>query len=149
MTTTSGVGFTYREQEQERYLIETVRDLFSKHGPIDISFKRHKSEQTRSQQNLYWEWMMLLHKHFKKDSKCTEKQKQDMHDLMCHKFLGYVGKLVGHTKIVSLRTLTWPAKMDTGEMSSYMKKVEAWSAQHGCRLPVPEDNDYAQYRELA
>ena len=143
-----GEGFIYRdEEEQGCYLVDCVQALFKKHGPIRIKFTKYRNTHSRSQENLFWQWMTVMDQKFYRREKTTQRQKVDMHDLMCARFLGHSEKLVGKTAISSLRTLTWPAALDKGEMAHFMQQVEAWAAEHGCLLPVPDDNDYAKHRE--
>jgi hypothetical protein len=145
-----GEGFIYRdEDEQDAYLLECVKALFAKHGPIRIKFTKYRKTHSRSQEKLFWVWMEDMDQKFYRRTKSTKEQKIDMHDLICHKFLGYSEKLVGKTVIKGLRTLNWPEPLETGEMARLMKQTERWAAEHGCLLPVPEDNDYAKYREDA
>lgn len=143
-----GEGFVYREEEgQDAYLTDCVQALFKTHGPIRIKFTKHRNTHSRSQENLFWLWMTIMDQKFYRRLKTSPRQKIDMHDLMCSRFLGHSEKLVGKTAISSLRTLTWPDNLDKGEMARFMSKVEAWAAEHGCLLPVPEDNDYAKSRD--
>lgn len=95
------------------------------------------------QNNLYWEWMTRLGQHFSKSG--AKYSSEEMHDLMRHKFLGYVNKKIGNTELQpQLRSTTDLTKK---EFSEYMMKIEVWAAEHGCLLPYPADNEYASYRE--
>jgi hypothetical protein len=118
------------------------------HGKLDVTIAPHKSKQSRSQQNLFWEWCTALHKHFYKANSCSESEKKNMHDILCHKFLGYETKTVGKTDIQSLKTLTWPEPLSTGEMAEFLSKIDAWAVELGVMLPTPADSEYAKYRDL-
>jgi hypothetical protein len=144
-----GEGFIFRDEEgQGDYLVESVKRLFAKHGPIRIKFTKYRKTHSRSQENLFWQWMTTMdQKFYRRSKKTTQRQKEDIHDLICHKFLGYQEKIVGKTVIKGMRTLTWPDSLEKGEMARLMKQTERWAAENGCLLPVPEDNDYAQYRD--
>jgi len=89
-------------------------------------------------------WMRHLAKSF--TERGNEKDSPDqMHDLMCHRFLGQTGeRTVGKTIIPSaLRTITYPKQLDRGEFYNFMRKVEEWSAHVGVVMPEKS----SQYQE--
>ena len=108
-----------------------------------------------NQNNLYWEWMTQLSKHF------TGKQwrdesggvhvmrmtKDDAHDLMRHNFLGYENKTIGRTDLKPMLVST--SKLRKAEMSEYMHKIDGWAQDHGIFLTYPQGGDYAKYKEAA
>jgi len=90
-----------------------------------------------AQNRLYWQWMDHLAKYFTEHGHPLTKDQA--HDLMCHTFLGYYTRKIGQTEVTSLRTTTWPKRLDTGEMSYYMDQIDAWAVDKGCYLPTPAD----------
>ena len=141
-------GFHLEREDQLPELVKLTTELFKLHGALRIRFAKATKAHTRLQQNLFWRWCERLHKHFHKTDTCTAEEKYEMHDILCHLFLGYDVKIVGRTQIgPSLVTLTWPHDLPTGKMTRFMRQIEVWAIDHGCMLPVPEDNEYAKLRE--
>ena len=98
-------------------------------------------------------WMRHLAKSFTERDK-TGKQYScdDMHDLMCHQFLGYVpGRTVGRTVIKSaLRTITYPEDLTRTEFYTFLRSVEYWAADVGVQLPDnPSEYQRDKERETA
>ena len=114
---------------------------------ITYTIKKEGGGRTISQNALFWMWCNDLAKHFFKVEKVTEQQKQDIHDILCHKFLGYETKKINSTEIHSLRTLTWPKKLSIGEQSDMLDKINAWAIEHGCMLPIPDNSEYADLQK--
>ena len=109
--------------------------------PMEFNWGKHKAKRSLSANNLYWQWMSRLANYFSK--KGGDYDKDMMHDLMRHKFLGYETKTIGRTTIeAQLKTTT---KMKVPEFCAYMLQVDLWAQEHGCNLPRPDDNLYAQY----
>ena len=63
---------------------------------------------------------------------------------MRHKFLGTEEFAVGYEVFTRLPSTT---KLDRHRMATYMNQIEAWAADMGVLLPIPEDNEYTKYRE--
>jgi len=115
---------------------------FGKSGKVKIEVK---DAETRSndQNSLYFQWMGVMAREFTKKGRAVSKDQ--MHELMKYKFLGTEYVRVGNTDLPDrLKSTT---KLNKGEMSEYMNKVEAWALDCGVQLPMPEDNDYMAYRE--
>jgi len=105
--------------------------------PLRLDFKFGET-RSLNQNGLYWQWMGLQAKHFSKNGSSFDKD--DMHDMMRHKFLGYEDRRIGKTIISNqLKSTT---KLSKGEMFEYMEKVDAWSVDMGLRLPIPEESEY-------
>ena len=105
----------------------------------EIEVRPAKDSRTLPQNDLYWMWCSTAAKHFStEEAKYT---KNDMHDIFCHKFLGYTdGKIIGTTEFKPELRSTTGLKVD--EMHEYMNKVEVWCAEHGLLLPTPADSQY-------
>ena len=113
--------------------------------PIKASYEIYKEPRSLSQNGLFWLWMDELGKYF--TGKGMTLSKDEAHDLCCHQFLGYVTRTIGRTEIHSLRTTTWPTKLDTGEFTKFLNDIEMWSADKGCLLPIPAHAEYSKYKE--
>tara|TARA_R110002020_G_scaffold292877_1_gene508307 strand:- start:1169 stop:1576 length:408 start_codon:yes stop_codon:yes gene_type:complete len=106
--------------------------------PFRLIYKNGAS-RTLNQNGLYWQWMTKMAKYFSDEKKFT---KDDIHDLMRHKFLGYEDRVINNTVIAHQLKSTTACL--TGEMFAYMEKVDAWSADMGCLLPIPEESEYKE-----
>ena len=130
-----------------RQLIDGGAALLLEGGPIRIVMERYSPQRSTEAGNLYWLWMGHMAKHFSR--KGNKFDKDDMHDLMRHQFLGYETKTIGRTQLSPQLRSTKKGEITTAEMCEYMQKVDAWAADHGCLLPRPEDNDYAVWQKAA
>lgn len=111
--------------------------------PLMVYYEPWKDPRTRSQNNLYWMWMEEMANFYsRRDSQHT---KDDMHDLMRHKFLGYTDKQVGNTFIE--RQLVSTTDLPKTDMSEYMHKIEQWNTDQGLLLTIPAHNEYMKYKE--
>ena len=107
-------------------------------GEWEIEIRPMKDDRTLPQNDLYWMWCSLAAKHFSKKGKYT---KNDMHEILRYKFLGYTdGKIIGSTEFKPELRSTKDLKVD--EMHEFMTKVEVWCAEHGLLLPTPADSQY-------
>ena len=115
------------------------------HGFIKLEWSAG-SNRSLSQNGLYWMWMAELAESFNKRTKGgAEWSKDDMHDLMRHKFLGYEEKKIGSTELKPLLRST--TKLDKGEMHHYMTQVDVWASEVNVFLSHPEDSEYAKLIE--
>ena len=128
-----------------RQLIDGGAALLLEGGPIRIVMERYREKRSTSANALYWVWLDAMAKHFSKGA--NKFTKDDMHDLMRHRFLGYEERVIGKTALQPQLKST--ADLDTAGMCEYMTKIDAWCADHGCMLPRPEDNDYAEWQKAA
>lgn len=137
------ITVTINDDEQRRRAIDAIlRCNLTK--PMTMTLMPFESKRTLSANNLYWQWLTVMATHF--SQKAGPFSRDDMHELLKHKFLGYQDeKTLGKTVIP--RQLKSTAKLTKGEMSHYMEQVDAWAADNGCLLPRPEDNEYDQWRE--
>jgi len=109
-------------------------------APMQFDWKPYKSSRSLDQNALMWKWLTFMASHF--SSKKGGFSKDDMHDLMRHKFLGYVDKTVGKTVIPPQLRST--KDLDVGEMHHYLTNIDMWAASCGCLLPRPEGSVYDQ-----
>ena len=89
--------------------------------------------------------MATLAESFNSRSKEEQWSKDDMHDLMRHKFLGYESKTIGKTELKDILRST--TKLDKGEMHHYMTQIDVWGTEVGVYLPHPEDSEYMKLME--
>lgn len=123
----------------------SIRYIFG-NGPIKISWKPYKQKRSLPQNALMWQWLTKLASKFSNGMESYSKE--DMHDLMRHKFLGYETVTIGNTELKDRLIST--TSLDTGAMFEYMQKVDAWAVAHGVFLPRPQDCEYEQLlREAA
>ena len=133
-----------RLEDQLLRLAQRLRGFwnFDQH-PLMISYEPYKDPRTRSQNNLYWLWLEEM-AHFY-TTPTSHFSKDDMHDLMRHKFLGYEDRKIGLTEITHQLISTTTLKKH--DMSEYMHQIEAWNIDNGLRVTIPADNEYMKYRE--
>ncbi len=110
--------------------------------PIRMDIKRHVDQRTLPQNALFWMWCDQLVDHFAKGGQVY--QKQAVHDLLCHKFLGYQEVEVEGVMITRLRGTS---KLDKGEFQHFMEQVDEYAVSLGCKLTYPKASEYAQYKE--
>lgn len=128
-----------------------LRDLFRKLAlwdwskPMSVEAKEHRQKRTIPQNSLYWMWLKEMSDYF--SQKSGPYSDEEMHDLMRHQFLGYTDRKIGSTKIE--HQLISTTELETLGMSEYMQKIEAWNADHGLLLTIPDHSEYAGYREAA
>ena len=125
--------------------IGVALQMLLKSGAQRVTIETIKPHRSLSANSLYWVWLDTLAKHFSKGG--NKFSKDDMHDLMRHKFLGYEDRTVGKTVIA--QQLKSTADLDSGGMFHYMEQIDAWAADCGCLLPRPEDNEYAEWARAA
>ena len=103
-----------------------------------------REPRTRSQLNLYREWLNRLAEFF--STKNGQFSPDDMHDICRHQFLGYETKRIGNTEIRDQLRSTANGRISRLDMSEYMTKVDHWALDMGCQLPHPDDNEYTKYK---
>jgi len=124
-------------------VMKELNTLIDKHGFIKMVVTAG-SNKSVSQNNLFWMWMTEMANYFA--SKGVENSTKDqMHDLMCHKFLGNITVTVGKTEITRLKSLR---DLDKGDMLHFMRQIDEWSADHGLLLTHPEDSEYQRLTEV-
>jgi len=85
---------------------------------------------------VFWIWMRFLAKSFSERGR-DDYTPEQMHDMLCHKFMGYTGtRKVGKTVIKpSLRTITYPTDLDRGDFYHFMWEIDQWASEVGVVLP--------------
>lgn len=123
-------------------VMKEIADMVDKNGFVKVSVSAG-SNRSISQNNLFWMWMTEMANYFA--SKGVENSTKDqMHDLMCHKFLGNITVTVGKTEITRLKSLR---DLDKGDMLHFLRQIDEWSADHGLLLTHPEDSEYQRLIE--
>ena len=127
----------------------------------EVVVREFKAKRSLPSNALYWSWLTAMGKYFSgrkinanadcpdmdPEYEITDFNKDDMHDLMRHKFLGYQDRKVGKATIDhQLQTTTG---MSVSSMHVYMLQIDIWATEQGCYLPRPDDSDYEKYREAA
>ena len=100
---------------------------------------------------VFWIWMRELASAFTKRSANligkidkstgvaykTNYSAEEMHDIVCHTFLGYTGtRKINKTVIQSsLRTITYPTDLDRGDFYHFMWEIDQWAAGNGVVFP--------------
>lgn len=112
-------------------------------GDLLLEFSRYQDPRTRSQNSLYWMWLNQMAEYYSRPEKPFNKE--DMHDLMRHHFLGYTNKTIGNTAINQQLVSTTDLKK--AQMSEYMHKIEQWNTDNGLLVKIPADNEYMKYKE--
>ncbi len=93
---------------------------------------------------VFWIWCKQLSKEFN-----NVYSVDDIHDIMCHKFLGYTDRRqVGKTWIEpALITLTYPKKKTKERMCVLLSQIDEWAIDRGVFLVTKQLSDYAKYKE--
>lgn len=124
------------------FVLSHAEDLIKNEKVVAVKVDEYKSPRSLSANALYWLWMTELSNHFK--SKGRTESKDDMHDLMRHKFLGWTeSRMIGKTEIKS--TLRSTTKLNKSEMCFYMEKISAWAVEAGCFLTDPLESEYREF----
>jgi hypothetical protein len=108
-----------------------------------VSYKQYVDPRSKAQNALAWMWFTQMADYYSRRLK--QMSKDDMHDLMCHHFLGYEDRVIGNT--VLEHQLIGTSGLDKSDMSEFMYKVEQWNTNNGLLLTIPADNEYMKYKE--
>jgi hypothetical protein len=114
-----------------------VQTYWDGKAPIVLLWKPWEDRRSLSQNSLYRVWCRTI-------GEAVGRSEADVHDLLRYKFLGSEEVEIGRDKIVRLISTTRLTKSGMGE---YMNRIEAWALDLGVMLPMPEDNEYMEYRE--
>ena len=138
--------------------IQLQKDVFYPHDTESVEYVKTltpnkiydvnivESSSLLSYKAVFWIWMKAMAESFTNRSKKNEVfTADDMHDLMCHRFLGYVeSKRIGQTTIMpALRTLTYPQNLSPDEWYALLRQIEEWMGERG--VPVPVNKKQSQY----
>jgi len=96
---------------------------------------------------VFWIWMRHLAKSFTERGRDT--RPQEMHDLMCHRFLGYTGKRkIGNTELQpAMKTITYPSNLTLPDFHHFLSQIEEWGAEVGAPVPVDPNSDYERAKQ--
>lgn len=144
----------FEQRIRGAHLAAMLFPVLSKCEPEKIYQVIVKEANTRSlpQNRMMWDWLTDMALYFSAKGGTNDKgellTKDDMHDIMRHKFLGYetVKRTIGKTVIEEYK-LKSTASLEKGEMHEYLTKMDQWALEHGCFLPHPEDSEYMKLRE--
>ena len=123
--------------------LREILDQWSDGYPVKVNLQA--ATATLDYKAVFWIWMAHLAKCFSERGRETTKYaKQQMHDIMCHKFLGYTPeRVIGKTTIKpALRTITYPEQLTRPEFYWFMREIEIWASETGVQLPV-HDSAYS------
>jgi len=156
------MNFVLRTDQARAYAIGEIAKLqVDTDKPLEIVVRQFKAKRSTPANALYWQWLTVMAKYFsgrkininadepdlEPEYIITSYNKDDMHDLCRHKFLGYEDKLIGKTIIGhQLKSTTG---LDVSQMHIYMLQIDIWAQDLGCYLPRPEDSDYEKYRSAS
>jgi len=126
------------------------------HGFIKLEWKAG-SNRSINQNDLYWMWLgeicdqanvNLPYTYFNEEIQQEETiecmVKEELHEWMCHEFLGYTTKRIGRKDVTQLKGTS---KLLKGEMYFFMQQVDAWSHQKGYKLTIPDDSEYMKLKD--
>ena len=124
---------------------QAIYDAYKAHTDVFVTIEAGKSvSPSDKSRRMYWMWMDQLAKFFTKEMN-SDYDKDDMHNLMRHKFLGYEDKQIGNTQITRQLRSTARGKIKDSEFYYYMSELDAWSANYGCLLKRLSDSAYEQW----
>lgn len=97
--------------------------------------------------SVFWIWMRAMAKSFSERGK-DDYTAEQIHDIVCHKFLGYTqSRKIGRTEVQpALRTITYPEKLKRPEFFNLLREVEHWASDNGVVLPQ-KPSDYERDKE--
>lgn len=130
-------------KEAAMELLTSMFNAFDWSFPACIEVTQKK--KTLDYKAVFAIWMRHLAKSFtERDKSGTVYTDKQMHDLMCHQFLGYTPqRFVGKTVIKpALRTITYPQDLSRGEFFDFLRKVETWANGVGVVMPENPNTDY-------
>lgn len=129
--------------EGQQAALRAILDLDAS-SPWEVTIAPHRPRRSVSANALYWKWLTQLADHFsRKGNKYT---REDLHDVMRHKFLGSTEpRMVGNILIPAQIRST--KKLNTSEFCEYMTRIDAWALDQGVYLVTPAASQYAEYKE--
>jgi len=126
------------------------------YGFIKLEWKAG-SNRSINQNDLYWMWLgeicdqanvnlpyTYLNEETQQEETIECMSKEELHEWMCHEFLGYVTKRIGRKEVTQLKGTS---KLLKGEMYFFMQQVDAWAHQKGYKLTIPDDSEYMKLKE--
>lgn len=130
----------WNKKDLEGFYNKVLED-YDVEEPIKIIIKDYKPRRTLKANSLYWMWMDYLARVFTENEKIDGVfNKDDIHDICRHKFLGYKDKKFNATTIP--QQLIETSTMDSGDFFDYMSQVDDWALGMKIFLPRPKKNEY-------
>lgn len=132
-------------------LIDVVNTLLKSGKVYRVQIKEWRETRSLSQNNLLHLWMGELSAFLISKGR-KQANPEFCKELMKHTFLGYVevervSALTG--EVTTHRQLRHTSQLDTGEMFSFMCKVQCWCVDKGLFLTIPESSEFYQLNEKA
>ena len=120
--------------------------------PRKITIEPDAGDPIQDTFSVFWIWMAQMSKHFSTKGEGDKNQSytpQDMHDLMCNRFLGYTDRrLIGSTWVEpALITLTYPKRKTKERMCVLLSQIDEWAIDRGVFLITKRLSDYMRYKE--
>lgn len=129
------------DEEERRKLIELIK-MMDLSKPWEFSWKRY-GRRSLSANALYWTWLDTIAE--RTSIKDHQLNKDDIHDVMRHLFLGYETK---HIKNITIESqLKSTASLSPSEFCFFMEKINAWAVDRGILLPTPDGCEYDNYKK--
>lgn len=126
------------------------------YGFIRLEWKAG-SNRSINQNDLYWMWLgeicdqanvklpyTYVEEETGEEITIDVMNKEELHEWMCHEFLGYVTKRIGRKDVTQLKGTS---KLLKGEMYFFMQQVDAWAHSKGYTLTIPDDSEYMKLKE--
>lgn len=128
---------------------QRIQPLLAGGACYRLILKRWRETRSLSQNNLSHMWYEQISKYLVSRGK-TFATPEWVKDALKHTYLGYEERemtdvITGQKTTVS--SLRHTSVLDTGEMYDYMSKVQAWAADIGCLVTVPNDCEYQKLRD--
>ncbi len=138
MRTNPGRVVIIRSEEQIDVKMNHLKNLIREAAfyPAELELRKYVEARSLPQNRLFWEWMTEIAIAFSIGA--IEYKSSEIHDLVCHKFLGYYERVVESETIRQLRTTTHPKKLDKGEFHLFLERIDACGGAWGqADLPRP------------
>jgi hypothetical protein len=115
--------------------------------PQRMTIEPDRGEPVQDCFAVFWIWMEQMSKEFTERGRKTSKD--EMHDIMCHKFLGYTDERKINNTIIkpALITLTYPKKKTKDAMIQLLCKIDEWAIDQDVYLITKKSSEYAKYKE--
>ena len=110
--------------------------------PLAIQAKPFEQVRSLSQNALFHVWMKEVRDHF--IERTPDATEEHWKIFFKTEYLGTETITAG--KIVHENQLRHTSKLKRGEMYEFMEAVNAWCAQRGLTLPVPDSSEFMQIR---
>ena len=126
----------------QKYVNGSIKTLVDQGKVAAVKVEEYKPPRSLSANALYWMWLGEISKYLTAHGHKADKD--DLHRLMKHKFLGYEdSRKIGKTFVEA--TLKSSKKLKRNEFCYYMEQVEAWAADMGCLVTSPIESEYKQF----